>query len=72
MPAPSEVQILTVRHSPYFTAQGTLAQQKLITYNVGVLGPFTLAVPIDSDTPEYINAQLQAQVDALKAINAIR
>ena len=42
-----------------------------VTYTVGEHGPFTLVTPSKNFTQDYVAAETQKRVDALRAIGAI-
>ncbi len=43
-----------------------------VTYMVGDHGPFFFTTPSKDFTPEYVQAETQKRVDALRAIGAVR
>lgn len=71
VPVPPEVKIVNWRNVPQFTRQGQVVQQTSIEYDVNELGPFILSVPFENDNADWINTQLQAKVDTLRATGAI-
>jgi hypothetical protein len=46
-------------------------RNKVVTFNVGTWGPFTLTTPAQEYSEEYVRRETQREVDTLRAIGAI-
>lgn len=68
----SLVKVLSVKDQPGFNTNTLQPMNtKVVTYMVGDNGPFTLYYPAGTYTPETVQADIQKEVDTLRALGAI-
>jgi len=67
---PYEVNSIRVQDASKFASDGTAVSVKRVTYRVGVQGPFTLDYLPSDYNAEKVRADMQKEVDILKAIGA--
>jgi hypothetical protein len=68
----SLVKIVSVKDQPGFnTTTLQPMNSKVVTFMVGEHGPFTLYYAAGTYTTEHVQADIQAEVDTLRALGAI-
>lgn len=70
MPDPDglDVHEVVVAHAPAFDQSGKMTHNTLVSYRVGPHGLFHLVYPPGQATPDKVNADIDKQVQEVRAI----
>lgn len=67
MDDPFTIHDVNQSDQPVFSANGTIQLMRVVTYFVGVHGPFRIQLPKNEATGDVINAQMNQEVILLRA-----
>lgn len=67
MPDEFNIHDVLQNDAPQFGPGGTIVMTRVVTFYVGVHGPFRLQIPKDQATGDVINAQMNQEVIRLRS-----